>query len=64
MQTDTNIRDNKPNILISDYEIGARLLKDTDMSGDKNVIKRQTERILKCKDLTIDIARYMWNVKN
>jgi hypothetical protein len=30
--------------------------------GDRNVIKRETEKILKYKDLTIEI-QHMWNVK-
>jgi len=30
--------------------------------GDKNVIKKQAEKILKYKDLTAEIQR-MWNVK-
>jgi hypothetical protein len=30
--------------------------------GDRNVIKKEAEKILKCKDLTIEIQR-MWNVK-
>jgi hypothetical protein len=32
------------------------------MSGDRNVIKKETEKILKYKDLTIELQR-MWNVK-
>jgi hypothetical protein len=31
-------------------------------SEDRNVIKQETEKILKYKDLTIEIQR-MWNVK-
>jgi hypothetical protein len=30
--------------------------------GDKNVIKKEAEKILKYKDLTVEIQR-MWNVK-
>jgi len=30
--------------------------------GDRNVIKKEAEKILKYKDLTIEIQR-MWNVK-
>jgi hypothetical protein len=36
--------------------------KDVAISGDRNVIKKEAEKILKCKDLTIEIQR-MWNVK-
>jgi len=32
------------------------------ISGDRNVIKNDAEKILKYKDLTIEIQR-MWNVK-
>jgi len=32
------------------------------ISGDRNVIKKEVEKILKYKDLTIEIQR-MWNVK-
>jgi len=33
------------------------------ISGDRNVIKKEAEKILKYKELTIEIQR-MWNVKN
>jgi len=35
---------------------------DVTISGDRNVIKEESEKILKYKDLTIEIQR-MWNVK-
>jgi hypothetical protein len=38
------------------------MLIDVAISGDRNVIKKEAEKILKHKDLTIDIQR-MWNVK-
>jgi len=38
------------------------MLIDVAISGDKNVIKKEDEKILKYKDLTIEIQR-MWNVK-
>ena len=38
------------------------MLIDVAMSGDRNVIKKEAEKILKYKDLTIDVQR-MWNVK-
>ena len=38
------------------------MLIDVAISGDRNVIRKETENILKYKDLTIEIQR-MWNVK-
>jgi len=38
------------------------MLIDVAIPGDRNVIKRGAEKILKYKDLTIEIQR-MWNVK-
>jgi hypothetical protein len=38
------------------------MLTDVAISGDRNVIKKETEKILKYKNLTIEIQR-MWNVK-
>ena len=38
------------------------MLIDVAISGDRNVIKKEAENILKHKDLTIEIQR-MWNVK-
>jgi len=35
---------------------------DVAITGDRNVIKREAEKILKYKDLTIEI-QHMWNVK-
>ena len=35
---------------------------DVAISGDRNVIKKEAEKVLKYKDLTIEIQR-MWNVK-
>jgi hypothetical protein len=37
-------------------------LIDVAISGDRNVIKKEAEKILKYKDLTTEIQR-MWNVK-
>ena len=38
------------------------MLIDVAISGDRNVIKKEAEKILKYKDLTIEI-QCMWNVK-
>ena len=38
------------------------MLIEVAISGDRNVIKKEAEKILKYKDLRIEIQR-MWNVK-
>ena len=38
------------------------IIIDVAIPGDRNVIKKEAEKILKYKDLTIEIQR-MWNVK-
>jgi hypothetical protein len=38
------------------------MLIDIAISGDRNVIKKETKKILKYEDLTIEIQS-MWNVK-
>ena len=62
VQTDRTIPNNKPHIKICDNEKGTCMLIDSGISGDRNLIKNEAEKILKYKDLTIDIQR-MWNVK-
>jgi hypothetical protein len=39
------------------------VLIDIPISGERNVIKKEAEKILKYKDLTIEIIQRMWNVK-
>jgi len=62
VQTDRTIPNNKPDIIIRDNEKGTCMLIDVAISVDRNVIKKEAEKILKYKDLTIEIQR-MWNVK-
>jgi len=62
VQTDRTIPNNKPDIIIRDNEKGTYMLIDVEISGDRNVIKKEAGKILKYKDLTILIQR-MWNVK-
>ena len=62
VQTDVTIPNNKPDIIIRDNEKGTCMLIDVTVSGDGNVIKKEAEKILKYKYLTIEI-QFMWNVK-
>jgi len=62
VQTVGTIPNNKPDIIVRDNEKGTCVLIDVAISGDRNVIKKVAEKILKYKDLTIEIQR-MWNVK-
>jgi hypothetical protein len=55
IQTDRTIPNNKPDIIIRDNEKGTCTLIDVKISGDKNVIKKEAEKILKYKYLTIEI---------
>jgi len=56
VQTDRTIPSNKPDIIIHDNEKGTFMLIDVAISGDRNVIKKEAEKILKYKDLTIEIC--------
>jgi hypothetical protein len=60
-ETDRNISNNKPDIITRDNKNGTCLLTYTAISGDRNVVKKEAEQILKYKDLTKEIRR-MWNV--
>jgi len=61
-QTDRTIPNCKPDFIIRDNEKGTCMLIDVAISGDRYVIKKEVVKILKYKDLTIEIQR-MWNVK-
>jgi hypothetical protein len=62
VQTDRTTTNNKPDNIIRDNVKGTRVLTDVAISGVKNVIKKKAEKILKYKDLTVEVQR-MWNVK-
>jgi hypothetical protein len=62
VQTDRTILSNKPDIIIRDNEKGTCMLINVAIPGDRNVIKKEAGKILKYKDLTLEIQR-MWNVK-
>jgi len=56
IQTDRTIPNNKPDIIIRDNEKGTCMLIDDAISGHRNVVKKEVEKILKYKDLTIEIG--------
>jgi len=62
VQTDRTVPSNKPDIIIRDNLNGTCMLIDVAITGDRNVIKKEAEKILTYKDLTIEIQR-MWNLK-
>ena len=62
VQTDRTIPNNKSDFKIRDNEKGTCIVIDVAISGDRNVMKKEAEKILKYKDLTIEIQR-MWKVK-
>jgi len=62
VQSDRTIPNNKPNIIIRYNEKGTCMLIDAAVSRDRNVIKKEAMKILKYRDLTIEI-QCMWNVK-
>ena len=62
MQTDRTIPNSKPDITFKDIVKKEYVLIDVAMSGDRNVIKKEAEKILKYKNLIIEI-QCMWNVR-
>ena len=62
VQIDRTISNNKPNNTIRDNKTGTCMPKDVAIPGNRNVIKKGTENILKYIELIIQIQR-MWNVK-
>ena len=62
MRTDRTAANNKPDITIRNKNNeGSCMLIDAAIHGDRNVIKKEAEKILKYKDLLIEIQR-MWIV--
>jgi len=47
VQIDRTIPNNKPDIIIRDNAKGTCMLIDVAISGDRNVIKKEAEKILK-----------------
>jgi hypothetical protein len=55
-------KSNKPDILICGNKKGTCIVIDVAILGDRNIIKKETEKILKYKELITEI-QCMWNVK-
>jgi hypothetical protein len=49
------IPNNKPDIVIRDNGKGTCMLIDVAIPGDRDVVQKEAEKILKYKDLTIEI---------
>ena len=65
VRTDTTIHNNKPDVIISNdlkKKKETRVLVDVAIPGDRNVMEKEAENILKYKDIIIEI-QLMWNVK-
>ena len=61
VRTNRTLPNNKPDIIIRDTKKGTCMLIDDAISGDRNVFKKEAEKILKYKDLITEIQE-MWNV--
>jgi hypothetical protein len=61
VQTDRTIPNSRPDIIICDNEKETYLSIDIAISGYRNVIEKEAEKILKQKDLTTELQD-MWNV--
>jgi hypothetical protein len=62
VQTNRNIANNRPDIIIHDKEKTTCVVIDVAISGDRNVIKKEARKIIKYKDLMAEI-QCMWSVK-
>jgi hypothetical protein len=62
VKTNRTIRNNKPGIIICNSAKGTCALTDAAISGARNVIKTEAEKMAKYKDITTEIQR-MWSVK-
>ena len=62
IRANRTIPNNKPEIIIGDFEKGICILIDVAISVDRHVIKKEADKIFRYKDLIKEIQR-MWNVK-
>jgi hypothetical protein len=53
VRSDRTRPNNKPDIIIRDNEQGKCILIDVAIPGDRNVIKKEAEKILKYKKLAV-----------
>jgi len=53
VRSDRIIPNNKPDIIIRDNKQGTCMLMDVAIPGDRNVIKKEAEKILKYKKLAV-----------
>ena len=53
IRTDRSILNNRPDIIMRDNEKGKFVLRDAAISGDRNMTKKEADKILRYKDLPI-----------
>ena len=63
VKIDRTIPNNKPEVLVRDNKRATCAIIDGGISGDRNVIKKEAEKILNYRDLILEIERRKWNVK-
>jgi len=62
VKTVRTVPNSQLDIAICDNEKGMPLWIYIGISDGRNVIKKEAEKILKCKDLTVEI-QHMWNIR-
>ena len=62
MHTDCEIKANRPDIIVEDKKQKQCHLIDMTVPSERNVSAKEVEKLLKCKDLEIEITR-MWGTK-
>ena len=63
VQADRTTTNNKPDSIDRDTEKGTCVSTDVAISGDRNVIKKEVKKILRYKNITLEVLR-MRNFKN
>jgi D-Tyr-tRNAtyr deacylase len=63
VRTERTFPNSKSDIIICDNKQGTCTLIGVANPGDRNVVKKEAERILKCKVFIIEI-QCMWNVRS